>query len=230
MVKTDSLWNGGPSFFYAGALFPPTTDTFALAYFARVKPGDAVCGLGSGTGLLETLLLAREPTLRVCCVEQNEAALALARRTFAHNGWDVALRAGDLRDPGALPKAGSMDRAVCNPPYFKSGSGKSASDAAQRDAREETQCSLADVCAAAARVLRWGGSFSLVYRPERLADLLAELRAHGTEPKRLRFIVQDACAAPSLVLAEARRGGKPGLAVEPPLVIGGAEWERVYFR
>lgn len=230
MVKQDHLWDGGPSFYFDTSVFPPTTDSFALGYFARPRRGDAVCDLGCGAGLLGTLLLARESSLRLVNVEQNIEALDLARRTFADNGWDADFRAGDLRDAAVLPKAGSMDYVVCNPPYFKSGSGKSADGAARQNAREEAQCTLSDVCAAAARILRWGGSFALVYRPERLVDLLAELRGHGMEPKRLRFVAQSADAAPTLALLEAKRGGKPGLTIEPPLVIGGEEWEKVYFR
>ena len=121
-----------------------------------------------------------------------------------------------------------MDYAVSNPPYFRAGSGASAPEPSRQSAREESNCTIADVCTAAARVLRWGGSFAVVYRPERLVDLLVSLRAHGMEPKRLRFVqTKD---VPSLVLVESRRGGKPGLTVEPPLIIGSGEWEKVYFR
>jgi len=230
MAAFDALWRDGPVFFYDDALFPPTTDSFALGWFAAPKRGGAVCDLGCGTGLLGTLLLARTEGLRLYNVEQNGEALALARRTFAENGWSAAFVEGDLREPSVLPAAGSMDYVICNPPYFRSGSGRSASGTARQDAREETQCALADVCTAAARILRWGGSFALVYRPERLADLLCERRGHALEPKRARFVVKAAEAAPSLVLVEARRGGKPGLRIEPPLVIGSAEWDKVYFR
>ena len=230
MTKCDHLRPDGPIFYYDSALFPPTTDSFALGWFARPRRGDAVCDLGCGTGLLGTLLLARDASLRLVNVEQNGASLALARRTFAENGWAAEFRAGDLRDAAVLPAAGSVDYCVCNPPYFRAGSGRSAADEAWQSAREETQCTLGGVCAAAARVLRWGGCFALVYRPERLVDLLCALRGNGMEPKRLRFVKQTAEAAPTLVLAEARRGGKPGLVIEPPLVIGSAEWERVYFR
>ncbi len=230
MVRTDSLCDGGPVFYYDTDFFPPTTDSFALGWFARPKRGSAVCGLGCGTGLIETLLLAREPSLGITGVEKNADALALAARTFAENGWNANIRAGDLRDEGVLPAAGTMDFVVCNPPYFPAGSGRSAAGEARQSAREETLCTLADVCAAAARVLRYGGSFALVHRPERLTDLLCELRANGTEPKRARFVVQSTFDAPTLVLIEARRGGKPGLTIEPPLVIGSAEWDKVYFR
>ena len=56
------------------------------------------------------------------------------------------------------------------------------------------------------------------HRPEYLADRLAELRAGGLEPKRLRFVQQRADSAPWLFLSEARKGGHPGLSVLPVLV------------
>jgi len=230
--RKDLLRQGGPCFYFDTDLFAPTTDSFALGYFATPRRGERVCDLGSGTGLLGTLLLAREPSLTLFCVEQNAAANALAEKSFAENNWTerATLRTGDLRDTAALPAAGSMDYAVSNPPYFSVGSGASAAGDARQTAREETNCTLADVCAAAARILRWGGRFALVHRPERLTDLLCTLRAHGLEPKRLRFVVPAAESAPSLVLTEARRGGKSGLTVEPPLIIGSPEWDKVYFR
>ena len=230
MIKEDQLWPGGPVFYFDTELFPPTTDSFALGYFARPKRSDIVCDLGSGAGLLGTLLLAREASLRLVNVEQNTDALALARRTFSENNWTAEFHGGDLRKTDVLPDAGTIDYAISNPPYFKSGSGKSAGGTARQNAREETQCTLSELCAAAERVLRWGGSFALVYRPERLTDLLCELRGHGMEPKRLRFVVQRPDAPPTLVLAEARRGGKPGIQIEPPLIINDGEWNKVYFR
>lgn len=228
MIRQDFLWEGGPSFYFDTELFPPSTDSFALGYFAAPKSGSRVCDLGCGTGLLGALLMARNTGLTLHNVELQERALALAGRTFAENGWQAEFALGDLRDAAMLPAAGTMDYAVSNPPYFRAGSGASAPEPSRQSAREESNCTIADICTAAARVLRWGGSFAVVYRPERLVDLLVSLRAHGMEPKRLRFVqTKD---VPSLVLVESRRGGKPGLTVEPPLIIGSGEWEKVYFR
>lgn len=232
MERQERLWQGGPCFSYDIDLFPPTTDSFALAWFARVRRGERVADLGSGTGLLGILLLAREPTLTLTCVEQSAAATALAEKNFRENGWAerASLRCGDLRAADVLPPAGSMDCVLSNPPYFPVGSGASAANAARQTAREECSCTLPELCAAAARVLRWGGRFALVHRPERLVDLLCALRESGMEPKRLRFLVSAPESAPSLALIEARRGGKSGLVIEPPLVVGSAEWDEVYFR
>ena len=226
MVRQDFLWDGGPCFFFDTDLFAPSTDSFALGYFAAPKNGSRGCDLGCGTGLLGALLMARNGTLTMHNIEIQSGAMALAERTFAANGWAAQWYRGDLRS--VLPAAGTMDYAVCNPPYFRVGSGASAADSSRQTAREETSCTLGDVCAGAKRVLRWGGRFALVYRAERLVDLFCTLRGHGMEPKRLRFVQSG--DVPSLVLVEARRGGRSGLTVEPPLLIGSAEWDRVYFR
>ena len=213
MEKRDELWPRGPCFYYDTALFPPGTDSFCLAYFARPSRGDTVCDLGSGIGLLGTLLLAREESLFIENVELSAPAAALARKTFAENGWAdrAAFHEGDLRDVSVLPKAGSVDYVISNPPYFPAGSGESAKGAAQR-------------------VLRYGGRFTLVHRAERLADVLCAMRSHGIEPKRLRFLAKSPDAAPSLLFVEGKRGGKSGLVIEPPLVPNGEEWDTVYFR
>ena len=48
---------------------------------------------------------------------------------------------------------------------------------------------------------------------------MMELRAVGLEPKRLRFVQHRPSNAPSLFLLQAKRGGKPGMTVDPVLFI-----------
>ena len=237
MEKTDQLWPGGFRFLFDDTLFQPSTDSFLLGDFVRPRRGDRVCDLGAGTGLLGLLLLARQGGLSVTDVEIQDAACDLARRTAELNGLSdrITVLQADLRDLSALPH-GAFDAVVSNPPYFAPGSGAVSDDSARSAARSEVLCTLEDVCAAAARLLTYGGRFSLVFRPERLAELFSLLQKHRLEPKRLRFVHHSASAAPSLLLLESRLGGKPGLAVEPPFLMKDergedtAELRRVYFQ
>lgn len=236
MERQETLWPGGPVFFYDDALFPPGTDAFLLGAFPKLRRDALVCDLGAGTGLVGLLLLAREPSLRLHNVELQEAPLRLAEKTAAANGFAVSQHLGDLRTMADLPETGRFDLVVSNPPYFSKEAGPACGADALRLARSEAGCTIFDVCRRASRLLRWGGTFAAVYRPERLCDLLEAMRSHGLEPKRLRLVQHTAVSAPSLVLAEGRRGGKPGLTMEPPLVLhrpdGGdtEELEKIYFR
>ncbi len=237
MEHWELIKPGGLRFAWADGLFPPGTDSFLLASFPRLRPGFQVLDLGCGTGLLSLLLLQRQRELSVTGLELLPEAVALAERAAAENHLEdrLSFRQGDLRDGKALPP-GQFDLAVCNPPYYPVNSGALTGEGARRTARAEADCTLEDICRAARRALRWGGRFCLVHKPERLTDLLCVLREAGLEPKRLRTVCVTAGAAPSLVLLEGRRGGKPGLDLEPPLALytpEGApakELDRIYFR
>lgn len=224
MERKDFLRQGGPCFYFDTELFAPTTDSFALGWFAAPKRGERVCDLGSGTGLLGTLLLAREPSLTLFCVEQNAAANALAEKGFAENGWAerVTLRTGDLRENAALPAAGSMDYALSNPPYFPAGSGASAAgEARQARAGRGRLHARRRLCrggagAALGRTLRARPPARAAIRP----FLHAPRAWAGAEAAALRSLLGGKSALSALV--EARRGGKASLSVEPMLFIGSA--------
>ena len=236
MEYWESLKPGGYQFVYDDALFRPGTDTFLLSSMPRLKPGLRVCDLGCGTGLLGLLLLQRQPNLSVIGVDIQPEAIRLAEKAVTQNDLTDRLTflCGDLRDP-ILP-ANSFDLVVCNPPYYPVSSGKVAASQSLRTARSEESCTLEELCRAAARLLPWSGHFCLVHKPERLTDLCCTLRACGLEPKRLRFVCKSPQAAPSLLLLDACRGGKPGLSIEAPLILQNSdgspssEVDAIYFR
>ena len=128
MEHRDRLWPGGYTFLYDDGLFRPSTDTFLLGAFPRLRRGMAVCELGAGTGLLSLLLLAREPELTVTGVELQPQACALFRRTAEENGLQGRMHCleGDLRQ-GLLPP-GRFRLAVANPPYFPPDAGAARPD------------------------------------------------------------------------------------------------------
>ncbi len=236
-MQTQELWPGGPLFRQAEH-FRLGTDSILLADFTPVSGAVRGIDLGCGSGILMLLLALRSDKLRMTGLELLPEAAEAARENMALNGLGerCTLCVGDIRRSDALFRAGSFDLAVSNPPYFAPESGAAAPDPARAAARTEGSCSLAELCAAAARLLRTGGRFCLVYRPERLSELCCALTAHGLEPKRLRLVCHRADSAPSLALLEARRGGRPGLRIEPMLVLtdpdGGesAEYKRIYHR
>ena len=217
--------------------FSLSTDSIVLADFARVFSGARVCDLGCGCGALGLLLLAKCETLQVTGVEIQEPAARCAAENAAQNGLSqFSVLHGDLREYRTLLPANGFDIVVSNPPYYPVSGGAAPEKLPLAIARSEVCCTLFDLCACAAWCLRFGGSFFLVHKPERLADLMVFLRAARLEPKRLRFVRHSAASAVSLVLLEARLGGKPGLQIEPELVLYGpdgsesAACRRIYHR
>ena len=201
------------------------TDAFLLARFSGPAKGDLACDLGSGCGIIPLIWLG-SPCLpqAVYGVELQEQGVAQMKIACCENHLEHLFFPiwGDLSQPESLRKQlpwGRFDLVACNPPYKAAGTGVPCPGEARLTARHEVACTLEDVCAAAAGLLRFGGRFCLCQRPHRLPDVLQAMRGAGLEPKRLRFVQQRADSEPWLFLAEGRRGGRPFLRVEPPLIV-----------
>ena len=228
--------HNGVRIFQPDACFKIGTDSILVADFLTLRPGVRVADLGSGTGNIAFLLTGRSDTCHITGIELQRPACDAAHKTIRFNALEdrVCIIQADLRQIRDHFPSGSFQAAVSNPPYFPSDSGKAAEDSAIADARSERTCSLHDVCAAAAWLLRTGGNFALVHRPERLCDLMYELRSCGLEPKRMRFVRHNTQSRASLVLLESKRGGKPGLKLENDFILfepdgrPSPEYRRVY--
>ena len=234
----DELWPGGLRLIRSDDAFRLGTDAVLLSAFAGTVGVNRVCDLGSGSGIIALLLAWENRNIRAEGIEIQPKAVLAARENIKLNGLAdrVSILEGDLRCHRTMQGAGAFDLVVSNPPYFPVSSGRSPDEESAATAREERTCTLRDVCTAAAYFTRWGGKFAVVHRPERLSELFCAMTDSGIEPKRLRFVENKLGSVPSLVLVEGRRGGKPGLTIEQPLVLcgedGGDTYEvrRIYHR
>ena len=234
----DEMWPGGPRFIKTDKAFAIGTDAVLLSDFARAGAFSRVIDLGCGSGVIPIMLAWDRPKVSITGVEIVDSAAVAARGNAAANLMSERMEVinSDLRDHRTLGGAGEYDLCVCNPPYFPSGSGKVSDGEVALNARSEQSCTLKDVCSAASYYVRWGGRFCIVHRPERLSELLCAMSDNGLEPKRLRLVQNMSNSAPSLVLVEGKRGAKPGLKIEPPLILrdadgrDSAEILRIYHR
>jgi len=183
--------------------------------------GARACDLGCGCGALMLPLLEKWPRMRVDGVEIGPLAAQLARESVERSGFSGRARVftADFTQAVDGLDYGQYDLAVSNPPYYKADAGKPSPTEGIARAKTELDCDMDGVCAAARRLLKNGGRFCVCYPPERLAELLCTLKKHALEPKRLRAVHARADRPASLILTEARAGGRPGLRLEAPLIL-----------
>ena len=201
-----------------------STDSILLAHFSNIRKHDAACDLGTGSGIIP-LLWCKGESGPITAVDIQAKACAQLRKSIALNALQDRIRVvqTDLRQKHPALPWGTFDLVSMNPPYQAAGSGIESTAGSHKIARHETTCTLEDAARAAAQLLRFGGRFCLCHKPERLADILCTLRAQKIEAKRIRFVAQKEGTAPWLVLVEGKRGAKPGLRVEKPLVLQTAD-------
>lgn len=214
---------GSAKIIQSPSVFSFSLDAVLLANHARPPKNKKrkILDLCSGNGVIP-LLLAKQTKVEIIGMEIQEKLVDMARRSVAYNHLadQIQIFHGDLKERYDQLKHSSFDLVTCNPPYFRIGSSKELNlKEPLAIARHELLCTLEDVVRACKFYVKPGGRVVMVYRPDRLVELLHLLSQFNLEPKRIRFIYPKAGKDANMVIVESVRDGKPGVRIIDPLTI-----------
>jgi len=195
-----------------------SVDALILADFVEVKARDKVIDLGTGNGVIPLLLAVKKNPAYILGVEIQPRLSSLAKRNVVLNKMEgkVEIKTGDFRE---LELGKRFEVVVSNPPYLRSGAGRTSPEPERAIARSEIYCTLPQLIAAASRFLAPEGRFYLIFPAKRLFELMLELRHQGFAPVKMRLVHSKPKLPATLVLLDARKRPKPELSILPPLVI-----------
>lgn len=195
-----------------------SSDAALLANFATPLAGQ-VCELCAGSGVISLLLAKKTGAKRFVEVELQQQTALRAARSVVRNGLAdrIGVWWGAVQDAPTYLGNGTMDAVVANPPYFRVGEGEMSDNPLVAMSRHETHLTLSELLVCAAKLLRYGGNFYVVYNAGRLAELLDGMRQNGIEPKRLITVQPAQGKYVDTVLVEGKRGGKNGMTVQSAL-------------
>ena len=220
-MTADSFFNGRIRIKQHQRGYRFSIDAVILAHHVRVRPKERVIDLGTGCGIIPLILSYRHPGIHVGGIEIQPSLAEIARSNVAENQMQtsIEIHCMDLRALDHRILTSPVDIVTANPPFRKRNSGRINPNHQSAVARHEIETTLAQVVAAACRLLRTGGRLIVVYTADRTADLMCELRAAGIEPKRCRMIHSRSTGPAKLVLVEGVKGARAGIEVSSPLVI-----------
>jgi tRNA1(Val) A37 N6-methylase TrmN6 len=205
-------------------------DAILLAALTQASPGEHAVEFGAGVGAAGLALARRCPGLTVTLIDNDQALVALAGENARMNGFDDRVRALALDVAAAPDRLAAVDRVLMNPPFNDPERQQASPDARRRSAHVALSGTLTAWVGSAARLLRPGGTLTLIYRADGLSDVLAALgdsfgavAVTPVHPKpdmpAIRVLVSAVKESrapltlrPGLTLADA--DGKPSLAAE----------------
>jgi tRNA1(Val) A37 N6-methylase TrmN6 len=160
-------------------------DAILLAAAVPAKAGDRVADLGAGVGAAGLAVAARVPGIDLTLVEIEPALVALVKQNIAANGFSQNARAVTL-DATAMENdfaavglpAGSFDCVLMNPP-FNDATLQPSPDALRRRAHVSASDTLMRWIASAERLLRHGGTLTLIGRGADADQIVASLAGWG---------------------------------------------------
>ncbi len=193
-------------------------DTILLAHFTQPKKSEKILELGCAHGAISLILAKRG--FDVTGIDIQPHLIELAKENAEFNGINAVFETADLREYKKLWAAQSFDRIVINPPYFEADAGSKISPSeAVASARQDTDCNLEDVVAAARYLLKNKGRLDMIMTASRAAELFELLERNNIGVKKVRFVHPKPLSEASVVLIEAVRAAKKGNSVLAPLFV-----------
>ena len=218
----DTIANSGIKINQDKELYSFNLDTILLYNFANPAKKGKVVDLCAGNGAIG-LSLASKTSAKIYLVEIQKQLADLAQQSITDNhlASQVTLINDDLKNVQQYIAHDTVDTIVCNPPYFNVTDQTAIKDnAVLAIARHELKADLKDILSAIKVLLKENSHAYLVYRPQRLSDLLVTMNEEKLQAKRLRFVRTTAKKDANLVLVDAIKTVKTAsLKVEPDLVI-----------
>ncbi len=200
-----------------------TLDSVLLADFLKInRKSKKILDIGTGCGIIP-LLLSQRTTAEITGIEIYKEMSEIAKRNITNNNLQekITIINEDIKNYRNIFKRDQFDTVVTNPPYFEfKGDVNQVNRLEQLAyARHNVNITLEEIIKISAFLLKNSGSFSLVFRSERLVEVLALLTEYKLEPKRLKICFTKRSGAAKISLIEAIKAAERGLKIESPLFV-----------
>ncbi len=203
-------------------------DSILLADFAKeIKKEAKVLDLGTGTGIIATLLCKKTKLKKIIGIEKQKEVFEMAEKSIKLNQLENQFEIinEDIINLKNKLEKNSFDVIVTNPPYKKKNTGIKNEEEKKIISRHETTATLEDFIKVSKDMLKDKGEFYMVHRPERLVDILNIMRNYKIEPKLLRFIYANKNSEPKLILIKGIKNAKSFLKIQNNLYIYNTQGE-----
>ncbi len=173
-VTSDTLLGGRVALQQPAAGYRVAIDPVLLAASVPASDGERALDVGCGVGAGALCLASRVNGLQVTGIEIERSFAQQAADNAALNGLEdrIDVLLGDFERPPPKLAPKSFDHVFANPPFFEQKSSQPPSSRARAQATVEGTGGLdawLDFCT---RMVRPGGSITIIHRPERLAQIL----------------------------------------------------------
>lgn len=196
-------------------------DSILLPNFAPITPNtklilDLCCGNAP-----VPLVLSTKTNAKIIGIELQKEIYELALESVKINNIkNIEIINKDAKKIVNDFETDTFDLITCNPPYFKYSENSNINDNDIKSiARHEITINIEDIVKISKKLLKNGGSLSIVHRTDRLIEILDIMKKNNIEPKRIRFIYPKIDKESNLVLIDGRKNGNSGLKLLSPLIV-----------
>lgn len=218
MKEINDLYDYGYKIVQNSDYFKFSLDSMLLANFVGINMSDSKL-LDFCTGNCPVPIILSNSIKNIVAFEVQKEIYELGDESLKLNNINnVRLINDDIKNIGNYYNDGYFDIITCNPPYFKViDSSKINDNNVKAIARHEILIKLEDIVSLAYKYLRDKGKLYMVYRPDRLMELLKLFDKYKFGVKKLQCCYNNSDSLSSMILIEAMKNGQDDLKILAPL-------------
>ena len=200
-----------------------TLDSVLISDFVKInRKTKKILDIGTGCGII-SILLAKRSKAKITGIELLETMAEIAKENVKNNGFyeQISIVNEDIKNYKKTFSEAQFDTIVTNPPYFEfKGDFSQINDLEQLAcARHNVNLMLEEIIKISAYLLKNMGSFSIVFRSERLIEILELLKKYNLEPKRMKNCYTKWNENAKIWMIEAIKDANSGLLIEMPIFV-----------
>ena len=218
MKEINDLYDYGYKIVQKSDYFKFSLDSMLLANFVNINMSDSKL-LDFCTGNCPIPIILSNSIKNIVAFEVQKEIYELGDESLKLNNINnVKLINDDIKNIGNYYEEGYFDIITCNPPYFKViDSSRINDNSVKAIARHEILIKLEDIVSLAYKFLRDKGKLYIVYRPDRLMELLKLFDKYKFGVKKLQCCYNNSDSLSSMILIEAMKNGQDDLKILAPL-------------
>ena len=218
MKEINDLYDYGYKIVQKSDYFKFSLDSMLLANFVNINMSDSNL-LDFCTGNCPIPIILSNSIKNIVAFEVQKEIYELGDESLKLNNINnVKLINDDIKNIGNYYEEGYFDIITCNPPYFKViDSSRINDNNVKAIARHEILIKLEDIVYLAYKFLRDKGKLYIVYRPDRLMELLKLFDKYKFGVKKLQCCYNNSESLSSMILIEAMKNGQDDLKILAPL-------------
>ena len=186
-------------------------DAVLLSDFAKnIKQNANVLDLGTGTGIIPILLCGKTKLNKIIGIEIQRSVYEIAKKNIILNNLENRFEVinENITNLDNIYEKNSFNAIITNPPYKEENTGITNEDEVKQISRHEISANLEDFIEISSKLLKDKGEFYIIHRPERIVDLLSEMRKYKIEPKEIRLVFSNKNNPPKMVLVKGVKNAK----------------------
>ena len=217
-IEVNDLYDYGYKIVQKSDYFKFSLDSMLLANFVNINMSDSKL-LDFCTGNCPIPIILSNSIKNIVAFEVQKEIYELGDESLKLNNINnVKLINDDIKNIGNYYEEGYFDIITCNPPYFKViDSSRINDNNVKAIARHEILIKLEDIVYLAYKFLRDKGKLYIVYRPDRLMELLKLFDKYKFGVKKLQCCYNNSESLSSMILIEAMKNGQDDLKILAPL-------------